>query len=187
MVTTIQQDLTAMQSAIERLGHAVVLVESNGHMRWASPRGRDLLRKYCPQPEWQQDRLPDSVLAWLRAQQAHTSDVTTVPTPPTPFLIPHNGRTLCIHLIAESDHDCLVLEETGAGINTDTLADSGLTAREYEVLTWVAQGKGNADIAIILGTSPRTIQKHLERIFQKLGVENRTAAVSAARDFARRL
>jgi DNA-binding CsgD family transcriptional regulator len=52
-----------------------------------------------------------------------------------------------------------------------------LTAREREVLEWVAAGKTNRDIASILGTRPRTIEKHLERIYEKLGVENRTAAV----------
>jgi DNA-binding CsgD family transcriptional regulator len=187
MVTTIQRDLAAMQSIVEKLAHAIVLVESTGQISWATPRGRDLLCKYSPQPEWQQDRLPDVVHAWLRTQKARTSDVTTVPAPPSPLLISHNGGDLLIHLVAESDHDCLVLEETGAGLRTDTLVTAGLTTRECEVLTWVTQGKSNADIAIILGTSPRTIQKHLERIFQKLGVENRTAAAAAARDLARRL
>ena len=52
-----------------------------------------------------------------------------------------------------------------------------LTAREREVLDWVAAGKTNRDIAAILGASPRTIEKHLERVYEKLGVETRTAAV----------
>jgi DNA-binding CsgD family transcriptional regulator len=52
-----------------------------------------------------------------------------------------------------------------------------LTPREREVLDWVAAGKTNRDIAAILGASPRTIEKHLERIYEKLGVETRTAAV----------
>ncbi len=53
-----------------------------------------------------------------------------------------------------------------------------LTTRELQVLGWVPIGKTNADTAKILGTSPRTIQKHLEHIFEKLGVENRTAAAA---------
>jgi DNA-binding CsgD family transcriptional regulator len=56
----------------------------------------------------------------------------------------------------------------------------GLTRRETEVLTWVADGKTNAEIGVILGTSPRTVQKHLEHIFEKLGVETRTAAAVRA-------
>jgi DNA-binding CsgD family transcriptional regulator len=54
---------------------------------------------------------------------------------------------------------------------------AALTPREQEVLMWLGRGKSNAQIAAILATSPRTVQKHLERIFEKLGVENRTAAV----------
>lgn len=56
----------------------------------------------------------------------------------------------------------------------------GLTRREVEVLTWVTDGKTNAEIGQILGTSPRTVQKHLEHIFEKLGVETRTAAAMCA-------
>ena len=55
-----------------------------------------------------------------------------------------------------------------------------LTPREREVLDWVAAGKTNRDIAAILGASPRTIEKHLERIYEKLGVETRTAAAMRA-------
>lgn len=55
-----------------------------------------------------------------------------------------------------------------------------LTAREREVLDWVAAGKTNRDIAAILGASPRTVEKHLERIYEKLGVETRTAAAMRA-------
>jgi DNA-binding CsgD family transcriptional regulator len=48
------------------------------------------------------------------------------------------------------------------------------------VLAWVAQGKTNAEIAVILGMRPRTVHKHLDHIFGKLGVENRTAAAARA-------
>jgi len=60
-------------------------------------------------------------------------------------------------------------------------AGAPLTAREREVLEWVAAGKTNRDIAAILGAGPRTIEKHLERIYEKLGVETRTAAAARAR------
>lgn len=51
-----------------------------------------------------------------------------------------------------------------------------MTRRQAEVLHWVAEGKTNTEISIVLGISPRTVQKHLEQIFQLLGVETRTAA-----------
>ena len=55
-----------------------------------------------------------------------------------------------------------------------------LTAREREVLEWLSGGKTDRDIADILGISPRTVHKHLQRIYEKLGVETRTAAVARA-------
>ena len=56
----------------------------------------------------------------------------------------------------------------------------GLTAREAEVLSWITNGKSNRDIGTILDLSPRTINKHLEHIHRKLGVENRTSAAAMA-------
>jgi len=56
----------------------------------------------------------------------------------------------------------------------------GLTPREAEVLLWVAQGKSNSDVAIILGMSEKTAKNHLGHIFEKLNVETRTAAACTA-------
>lgn len=56
----------------------------------------------------------------------------------------------------------------------------GISSREGEVLNWLANGKSNKDIASILNISPRTVPKHIEQIFKKVGVENRTAAAAIA-------
>jgi DNA-binding response OmpR family regulator len=66
------------------------------------------------------------------------------------------------------------------GGDTSRLDEASLTPRETEVLTWVARGKTNRDIADILGMSHRTVNKHLEHIFEKLGVETRAAAAALA-------
>jgi DNA-binding CsgD family transcriptional regulator len=58
----------------------------------------------------------------------------------------------------------------------DANADGGLTLRETEVLHWVASGKSNDDVARIIGATSATVKKHLEHIYDKLGVANRTAA-----------
>ncbi len=66
-------------------------------------------------------------------------------------------------------------------VTPETLAAAlGLTAREAEILSWVVQGKTNPEIAIILAIQLTTVKKHLESIFAKLGVENRTSAVTLA-------
>jgi DNA-binding NarL/FixJ family response regulator len=56
----------------------------------------------------------------------------------------------------------------------------GLTAREAEVLLWVAQGKSNSDVAVVLGIAEKTVKTHLGSVFEKLGVEGRTAAALRA-------
>ncbi len=80
----------------------------------------------------------------------------------------------------------LRLAKAGAGTPAEFSKDLGLTAREGEVLSWLAKGKTNRDIAQILGLSPRTVDKHLEQIYAKLGVENRTAAAAVAADTRQR-
>ncbi len=62
-------------------------------------------------------------------------------------------------------------------IDLETARRHGLTVREGEVLGWVAAGKTDRDVAAIVGCSPRTVHKHLQRVYAKLGVETRTAAV----------
>ncbi len=56
----------------------------------------------------------------------------------------------------------------------------GLTEREAEVLLWISRGKANREISEILGISPRTVNKHLEQVFEKMGIENRASAAAAA-------
>jgi DNA-binding NarL/FixJ family response regulator len=73
------------------------------------------------------------------------------------------------------------LTESGGGQEEIFLRQYlALTTREAEVLIWIARGKSNRDIADILNISPRTVNKHLEQIFTKLGVENRASAAALA-------
>jgi DNA-binding CsgD family transcriptional regulator len=76
--------------------------------------------------------------------------------------------------------------DTATEAPTQFSAEFGLTSRESEVLAWLSKGKTNRDIAQILGLSPRTVDKHLEQIYAKLGVENRTAAAAIATNASRR-
>ncbi len=69
---------------------------------------------------------------------------------------------------------------TGLAPDSSRLSEAALTPRETEVLGWLAKGKTNRDIADILGMSHRTVNKHLEHIFEKLGVETRAAAAALA-------
>lgn len=77
--------------------------------------------------------------------------------------------------------EAVQLQTPAATADHDAFARWRLSPREGEVLTWVAEGKRNSEIAIILGMSPRTVEVHLTSIYRKLGVENRASAVAMLR------
>lgn len=87
---------------------------------------------------------------------------------------------------ATGEFEARRISESGQGVSVFSIGPFAqhprLTDREGEVLLWVARGKTNRDIADILRVSPRTVNKHLEHIFEKLGVETRTAAAAVARN-----
>ncbi|HSD37720.1 MAG TPA: helix-turn-helix transcriptional regulator [Rhodocyclaceae bacterium] len=81
-----------------------------------------------------------------------------------------------------ADEECLLIlrEEPDTAITESLIAAFRLTQKEAEMLYWVMKGKTNRDIGDILGSSPRAVHKHLEHVFEKLGVETRTAAANLA-------
>ena len=81
----------------------------------------------------------------------------------------------------------MTFQEQPAVFEPDSLVTIGLTPREREVLAWVAEGKSNNDVGIILGIRAVTVKKHLEHIFKKMGVETRTAAVVFALRLTRQI
>jgi DNA-binding CsgD family transcriptional regulator len=106
-----------------------------------------------------------------------------------------------MHVLAELEVLRRALEHAAGGTSAPALADAagiareavaggatlcaiGLSKREAEVLLWVARGKTNAEVGDILRVSHRTVAKHLERIYEKLGVENRTAAAARMLEIA---
>ncbi|THF63270.1 LuxR C-terminal-related transcriptional regulator [Pseudothauera rhizosphaerae] len=124
-------------------------------------------------------RLPAQIDRWLATLLADSPDPLLGPRTGTLRLV-EGDTELDIHLLpdaAEADgHLLLVGRPVGRGVAA-RFADLPLTAREREVLQWAAAGKSNPEIALILGASPRTVEKHFEHILAKLGVESRTAAV----------
>ena len=112
----------------------------------------------------------------------------------TPHALLHTVRfasalgALAVRRFTEPGRDDLVmlaLEEEHAPPGPAALLALGLTPRQAEVAYWVAQGKTNPEIAIILGASSRTIDKHMERILDRLGVENRAGLMLATAEHLR--
>ena len=137
------------------------------------------------------------VLAWLRSCLAFLVQQPQPGAEPPRFAIEQGARRLTFRLhqqIGDSDRSAedgdwlIVMREVSdtAVIEAMSLCFK-LTAKEAEVLYWVVKGKTNKDIGDILGSSPMTVKKHLERIFVKMGVETRTAAAGMAMTRIRQL
>jgi DNA-binding NarL/FixJ family response regulator len=186
------------RNALDAFGHASLAVhELDGRCVWQTALARQLMAEYFSGGHFERGRLPPEVLVWLhrealrRRAGAQPAGLTVLPPvrpdAPVAALSSRGAKRLSFTLHAV-DPDALgegqwliVMREADDAALMDGLVHSfKLTAREAEVLYWVVKGKTNADIGDILGSSPRTVQKHLEHVFEKLGVETRTAAAALA-------
>lgn len=167
------------RSALDDYGQATVVVrEADGRLIWQTPRARKLLREYF---DIDIEQTQSYLLPWvLKARQS----VLEGREPPA--VVARDSKRLLGNLQALEDqgHDGELLivlrEESHASVIESLIAAFQLTAREAEVLYWVIYGKTNRDIGDILESSHRTVNKHLEHVFEKLGVETRTAAAALA-------
>jgi DNA-binding response OmpR family regulator/DNA-binding CsgD family transcriptional regulator len=167
------------RSALDAFGQATVAVRrSDDRLVWQTPLARKLLRSHFGLDN---EQSPPRLLEWIEeARQAEREGRDP------PVLMASDGRRLLatLHDPSSLGHDgewLLVLREENHAATIEALiAAFRLTTREAEVLYWVTKGKINKDIGDILGTSPRTVNKHLEHVFEKLGVETRTSAANLA-------
>ncbi|MFC6489870.1 response regulator [Nitratireductor sp. GCM10026969] len=159
--------------ALDAAGRHLMAFSSDGAVHWTTPQVRRLLD--TPGGEHATEALGTRVSAWLAEtggvaggtitlERANSTDLQLI------YLGPIGSDEHLFRLISESNDD-----------QQGTLRQHfGLTARESEVLFWIARGKSNRDIGDVLGLSPRTVNKHLEQIYIKLGVENRASAAVKA-------
>lgn len=162
------------QTALDSAGHHLITVDQTGKLLWATPQAFELL------------------------SQNHAIEAGNVLTPAAEkqlkdwfFHMPEVGRTLVVGGLMQplSVEILRVMEGAHYSLRLTLLQPKNeesrllqqqfsVTTREADVLLWIAKGKTNREIAQILNMSPRTVNKHLEQIFRKLGVENRTAAAA---------
>ena len=165
------------RSALDAFGQATVAVRaSDGKLVWQTPLSRKLLKEYFATGE---DETPQRLLDWIADADAARRDGRE----PNSLLIADGTRRLLATFHDQTgDQEWLVVlrEENDASAIESLIAVFRLTQREAEVLYWVTLGKTSKDIGDILGSSPRTVNKHLEHVFEKLGVETRTSAANLA-------
>lgn len=169
----------ASQSALDASGRFLLASDAGGRLKWCTPRAERLLARAFPVEHDHAKRiLPTTVVfALQRIREAGAQGLQ----PRT--VVGEGGQQLELSFLCSmgGDEYLFRINEVEEGGNEARLQqDLGLTSREAEVLLWLSRGKSNRDIGQILGISPRTVNKHLEQVFVKLGVENRTSAAARA-------
>jgi len=167
-----RRTLARVEQTLTETALAALAIDTQGAITWITPPAADLLRE-CAIDYAIGASLPPALLdlaiggASADPEKAAKIQFKSLSIKSAP----------CFY---QSEH-LLLLQKTGGDWNLGALrTELGLTAREAEILMWISRGKTNREIGLILDSSPRTVNKHLEHIFEKLGVATRSAAVSKA-------
>lgn len=160
--------------------HAVVTLYPHARLKVVTPQAQLMLEEFFGENSTANHHLPEALAGWVRAESEKFRTDRSVLSA-SPLMVRKDGTCLRARLFVSPTESLVLLQRDQGPCETARLQALGLTPREAEVLACVAQGMTNAEIGSILAASPRTVQKHLEHIFLKLGVNTRTAAVAAAR------
>jgi DNA-binding response OmpR family regulator/DNA-binding CsgD family transcriptional regulator len=157
--------------ALDAAGRHLLAVKGDGNIHWSTPQATRLVNAAMGSDDGM-DTVISTIAAWMKDRTAST------------IAVAHGGQdVLQLAFLGTIGPDEYLFRLTASQRADDQVLRQrfALTHRESEVLLWIAKGKANRDIGEILGLSARTVNKHLEQIYVKLGVENRaSAAVKAA-------
>jgi DNA-binding response OmpR family regulator/DNA-binding CsgD family transcriptional regulator len=163
------RELTDSRALLDSSGMPCLMASMEGTVRWATPGARSTLENAGISHMDLFSELQPKLRAFLRSAKVGSSLRLGQAEIVVSELRDNDQCILQVRGQKSPDEACSTLREC-----------FGLTAREAEVLYWTSQGKSNKEMAIILGISPRTVNKHLETIFSKMMVDNRTAAANMA-------
>jgi DNA-binding response OmpR family regulator/DNA-binding CsgD family transcriptional regulator len=166
------------RAALDVSGRYLLAVNGQGKIMWATPQAQKLLSATLAADTDDEVVLPDPIPQWL--DQVQTGKAGSKAAAMASFPGNEQLRLQYMGKLGANEFLFRLAKDTGADTPAEFSSELGLTTREGEVLSWLSKGKTNRDIAQILGLSPRTVDKHLEQIYSKLGVENRTAAAAIA-------
>lgn len=164
---------SSAHQALDSTGQFLFTVDALGHMHWATPQTYALLSSAGALESNLQQAMVTELQVWLSRS----------PSAGHKLKLEEFHKPLAVVFIERRDASTFLLKllDDGGPAGEDILREKlALTKRESEVLFWIANGKTNREIGEILDVSPRTVNKHLEGVFSKLGVENRTAAAGIA-------
>ena len=170
--------------ALDATGRFLLATDQSARLLWCTPKAKQLLAELFPAVAGQGPSLPPAVIDQIKQLRQPTSGKSSVRSH-----LEVGDRRIELSFLSSIGPDELLfrLAEVTAGGDEQLLQKTlQLTGREAEVLLWISRGKSNREIGEILHISPRTVNKHLEQVFVKLGVENRaSAAARAVRALAR--
>lgn len=159
--------------ALEAAGRALLAADTEGQILWATAKAKTELTAIASHMEGGAS-LPSDVIGWL------IEKTTGLVSPEEKTSLPSGLKFTFLASLSPAEALLAVRSPKEADPKAVLRERHSLTQREAEVLLWLAGGKSNRDIGEILGLSFRTIDKYLEQIYAKLGVENRTSAAAIA-------
>lgn len=166
------RDLEEALGGVEAMGHGLVTLDERGRPATWSPTAERLVREGFAAGIEPGGELPEPLAGWLAEQRAGGR--------PAPLESTAGGTGVTVGLIRSEAGEALLVHEREA-VSPQALTTLGLPLRQAEVLAALMDGDTNQEIARRLGISARTVQKHVARVFEVLGVHTRTAAAARAR------
>jgi DNA-binding CsgD family transcriptional regulator len=162
------------RNIIEQLPLGLICVDANGRIAWSTAAAEQMLQNHYSDAADSIHGLPDAVRHWLkRVSSADDKNGEIAPQ----LVSRRPGFELRLRFCPLSDgRTILLLQEPPIANEAPLVAEFGFTKREQQVAQRIVNGDSVSDVSGSLTMSPRTVQKHLERIFRKLGVNNLAAA-----------
>ena len=161
------------QSALDSTGSNTFCVSSEGRLSWATPNVHQFIEKICGEDTSPWASISKELAPWLQSENLEESSILTIHSFSSPLQIKYLGVQAPHHLFK-------IVEPPTSKTHLCLQEKLPITKRESEVLYWISFGKTSWEISQILDMSPRTANKHLEQIYKKLGVDNKTSAAAIA-------
>lgn len=176
--TRVQNSLKHSEQALETIGAGWMDLDHNLNVITASSLGRSNLESFFENSQISEGKLPPEAHKWVAD---HIGSARTG-VPIAPLVINNRNGRLIVRLLATGPSgECSLLTERFVDANSsESLVKLGLTNRQAEVLYWICLGKSNAEIAILLKISVRTVTFHVSHILETLDAANRTEAANFA-------
>jgi DNA-binding CsgD family transcriptional regulator len=175
----LQQEVTKLQQSPDRTG--IIFLDGLGRLKLMTSQATTWLESYFPSHR-SFSQLPEQLNSWVKHQLDRLKVAEDVSSPCLPLHLQQKNRQLTIRLIVarSGEQYLLLLAEEQMLSWLAALELLGLSQREAEVLSSIIQGKDNQAIAAQMNINISTVRKHLENIYRKLGVKNRTEAIASA-------